>query len=492
MDTTTRMWEVERTRRQSREVGSYLRDWHETMCSICSPERCSIAGKFFAHPAHNWATCIVRMALIDIFDMNRMTITSPEAYEARAYRAYVLGMLVLVYGFNFIDRQLLAILQEAVKADLGLSDTQLGLLTGFAFSLFYVSAGIPIARLADHGNRRDIVALSIGVWSFMTVISGLCNNFFQLLLARIGVGIGEAGGTPPSHSMISDIFAPKDRAKALSIYSIGISIGVMFGFLLGGILNEVFGWRVAFFVVGAPGILIAIWVRLTVAEPKRGWSESLSVETERLALTTVIRMLISNSAVRHIVVASAFSSMAGYGLMNWTPSFFIRIHNMQTGELGVWLAMAVGISGGIGGLLAGYLTDRFGMQNRAFYAWLPGGALILTTPLAVAVLMTSDKMTALNIFLAQNLLMVFWLGPSLAVLHGLVDQRMRAITSALYLFVVNLVGLGLGPLLIGILSDTMTPELGKEAIRYAMLYVGPTAFVLASIHFYLAGRHLRQ
>ncbi len=185
-------------------------------------------------------------------------------------RYYVLGLLTVVYSFNFIDRQLLSILQESVKKEMLLSDGQLGLLTGFAFAMFYVLAGLPIARWADRGNRRDIVAGSLVVWSLMTALCGMAQNFWQLLAARIGVGIGEAGGSPPSHSMISDTFPPEQRATALSFYSVGINIGILFGFLLGGYLNEVFGWRVAFLVVGLPGVLLGVVVRYTMAEPIRG------------------------------------------------------------------------------------------------------------------------------------------------------------------------------------------------------------------------------
>jgi MFS family permease len=200
-------------------------------------------------------------------------------YLSNKTRNYALGLLTVGYCFNFIDRQLLSILQEAIKVDLGLSDGQLGLLTGFAFAMFYVSAGIPIARWADKGNRRNIVAYAIGIWSFMTAISGLAQNYLQLFLARIGVGIGEAGGSPPSHSIISDIFPPEKRATAISIYSTGVNVGILFGFLFGGWLNEFFGWRVAFAVVGAPGILIAIIIRYTLKEPIRGLSEGRVVNT---------------------------------------------------------------------------------------------------------------------------------------------------------------------------------------------------------------------
>ena len=267
-------------------------------------------------------------------------------YASKSARYYAVGLLTVVYTFNFIDRQLLAILQESIKADLNLMDWQLGLLTGFAFALFYVTAGIPIARWADRSNRRNIVALAVGVWSFMTAISGLVQNYTQLLLARVGVGIGEAGGSPPAHSIISDIFPPENRAGALAFYSMGVNFGILFGFLAGGWLNEVFDWRVAFMVVGLPGIVVALIVRFTLSEPIRGLSENRQVSSETpQPLREVLELLWSRPAFRHIALGSALNAFAGYSISNWTASFMIRTHGMTTGELSTWLAGIQGLGG---------------------------------------------------------------------------------------------------------------------------------------------------
>jgi len=243
---------------------------------------------------------------------------NPYASPRSAY--YALGVLTLVYSFAFIDRQLLAILQESIKVDLDLSDSQLGLLTGFAFALFYVTAGIPIARMADNGNRLNIVAISIFVWSFMTAISGAAQNFVQLLLARIGVGIGEAGGNAPSQSMISDIFPPNKRGTALGIYFTGVNIGVMFGFLLGGWLNEVFGWRTAFVVVGLPGILLALIVRLTLVEPARGVVENKVIDSKSTTFVEVVSLLWKRRSFRHIVMGNALAALVTYSVSSWMAS----------------------------------------------------------------------------------------------------------------------------------------------------------------------------
>jgi len=254
-------------------------------------------------------------------------------YSSRRQAYYALSLLTLVYSFSFIDRQLLAILQESIKSDLGLSDSQLGLMTGFAFALFYVTAGLPIARWADNGNRRNILALAVFIWSFMTALSGAAQSYLHLLMARIGVGVGEAGGNPPSHSMISDIFPPDKRATMLGIYFTGVNVGILFGFLLGGWLNEVFGWRVAFVVVGAPGILLALLVRYTMAEPGRGLVEGKPVGTQTHSTREVIVLLWSLPSMRHMALGMGLGAFVLYSVANWNASFLIRSHGMSTGEV---------------------------------------------------------------------------------------------------------------------------------------------------------------
>ena len=248
-----------------------------------------------------------------------------EASEgfSKAYRYYILGILTIVYVFNFIDRQILVILQESIKEDLDLSDAQLGLLSGFAFAIFYVTVGIQIARWADRGNRRTIISLAIGLWSAMTAVCGLVQNYWQLLGARIGVGVGEAGGSPPAHSMISDMFPPHERATALSIYNLGIPFGVFVGFLAGGWINELLGWRYAFFAVGIPGVIFALIVRGTVREPPRGMSEKVDRVADAPPVGDVIRMLWSRRSFRHMSIAAGLHAFVGYGVGNsWRRSSF--------------------------------------------------------------------------------------------------------------------------------------------------------------------------
>ncbi len=421
--------------------------------------------------------------------------TSSEAanrYSSRKQAYYTLVLLTIVYSFNFIDRQLLAILQEAIKADLGLSDSQLGLLTGFAFAAFYVLAGIPIARWADRANRRDIVALSLFIWSFMTAISGAAQNFLQLLLARIGVGVGEAGGSPPSHSIISDIFAPGERASAIGFYSMGVSIGILFGFLAGGWLNEFFGWRVAFVVVGAPGILLAIILRMTVAEPLRGLRDTRSVSTEPVPLRHVISVLWNQRAFRHMAMGAGLNAFCGYSITNWTASFMIRSHAMSTGELGTWLSLTIGLGGAIGVFFGGVLADRLAPRDVRWYTWLPALAGLICLPFMSAVYLVENPYMALALGVVPGILFNVYLGNTIATTHSLVGQRMRATSSAILFLIINTVGLGLGPWSIGMLSDALQPKLGAESLRYAMLYVLPAVMFWSVCHFYLAGRTLKS
>ncbi|HCL72377.1 MAG: MFS transporter [Gammaproteobacteria bacterium] len=409
-------------------------------------------------------------------------------YASTARRNYVLVVLTLVYTFNFIDRQLLSILQEAIKLDLSLSDAQLGLLTGFAFAMFYVTAGIPIARLADRSNRRNIVAVSVGLWSFMTAISGFVQNYLQLLLARVGVGVGEAGGSPPSHSIVSDIFPKKQRASALAFYSTGVNLGILFGFLFGGWLNEFFGWRVAFMVVGVPGIMLAILVRTTVREPVRGLVENKQASDKQVPFKDVITLLWQRKTFRHMALACGLNAFAGYGTVNWLASFFIRTHEMSTGELGTWLALSTGLFGAIGVLIGGILGDKLGGRDKRWYTWIPGLATIMVVPFMIIVLLTDNQYVALVCVFIPGTLQNVYLGNSIATTHNLVGLRWRSTASAILFFILNVIGLGMGPFAVGLLSDFLAPTLGAESLRYSMLALLPTVMIWSSIHFYLASR----
>ena len=418
--------------------------------------------------------------------------TDQNSYTSARARYYALGLLTVVYTFNFVDRQLLSILQESIKADLLLSDQQLGLLTGFAFALFYTLAGIPIARYADRNNRRNVVAIAIALWSFMTAISGLVQNYLQLLLARIGVGVGEAGGSPPAHSMISDIFPPERRASALAFYSMGINFGILFGFLAGGWLNEFFDWRVAFFVVGAPGIVVALFVRYTLREPIRGLMEDRKDVATDTPFPEVLKLLWSRLSFRHLAIGGALNAFAGYSSSNWTASFMIRSHDMSTGELGTWLALIMGVGGAIGVFWGSYIAERLAKFDVRWYMWMPTITGMICVPFMIATYVVEGAYTALIVSIVPGILFNVYLGNSLAMTHALVGLRMRAVASAILFFLINLIGMGLGPWGVGLLSDMLSAELRNESLRYAMLYLLPAAMAWSAVHFLLASRTLQK
>lgn len=416
---------------------------------------------------------------------------SPEKITT-SYRYYALGILTLVYVFNFIDRQILIILQESIKEDLSLSDTQLGLLSGISFAVFYVTCGIPIARWADKGNRRNIIALAIGIWSFMTAISGAAQNFLQLLAARIGVGVGEAGGSPPAHSIISDLFPPKQRATALSVYSMGINFGVLIGFVIGGYVNDLLGWRWVFVVVGLPGILMAFVVRYTLIEPPRGYSENVTHDPETPPFSEVFQLLWSRRSFRHLSLAAGLHAFVGYGVGQWIGSFFIRSYELSsTGEIGFWLGIISGTAGAAGTFFGGYMADKMGQNDKRWYVWIPAGATVAAIPFSLTVYLLDAYALALVVYTVPVFLGAMYLGPTLAMTHGIVSLRMRALASSILFFVLNLIGLGLGPLFTGMLSDYLAPEYGKDALRYALVSV-VLVYFWCGFHYLKAAKYINE
>ncbi len=408
-----------------------------------------------------------------------------------AARQYALGVLVVVYTFNFIDRQILSILIEPIKADLGLSDGQLGLLAGFAFAAFYATLGVPIARYADRSNRRNLISLALAIWSGMTALSGLAQNFWHLLIARIGVGVGEAGCSPPAHSMLADYFPANKRSTALGIYSLGIPVGIMFGFFAGGWINEFFGWRNAFFVVGIPGLLLAIVVRFTVREPTRGMSEGRATTGVQPSVVETFRYLWKKQSFRHLAFGGALTAFVGYSLVSWVPAFLIRSHGMGTGEAGTYLGLILGIPGGIGIAYGGYLADYFGARDTRWFLWIVSVALLVGVPFGVGVFLAVSPYLALALLVLPVALGNFYQATTFAQTQGLVTLRMRSVAAAVLLFILNIIGLGLGPSVTGFLSDQLRPQFGDESLRWALLIVG-LVNVWAAYHYYVAGKYLKQ
>ncbi len=419
-------------------------------------------------------------------------MTDDTKFDSAPYRGYVLGMLTLVYVFNFLDRQLLVILQEPIKAELGLSDTQLGLLSGLAFAVVYVTAALPLAQFAERWSRRSMVAASLATWSAMTALTGFVTSFTQLFLARAAVGIGEAGASPASHSLISDIFPVNRRATALATYSTGINIGILLGFLLGGWINEFFGWRMAFIIVGLPGIVLAVVVRLTIAEPPKGLSQGIKAGSSPPRFFDTVKRLWRKHSFRHLALATALQALVGYGIISWLPSYMIRMHGMSTGEIGTWMALSAGVAGALGTFGGGWLSDRLAGRDRRYYQWVPAIAAIFLVPLMCVVLLVGNPTLAMLIFILPALLQNVCLGPALASTHALVDVRSKSVGSAILFFVVNLIGLGLGPLSIGIVSDYLEPSYGNASLRWAILSVVVLVGIWSATHFLLAARTFRK
>lgn len=390
-----------------------------------------------------------------------------------AYRNAVLWLLVLAYTFNFIDRTIISTIGQAIKTDLGLTDQQLGWLTGLSFALLYTTLGIPIARLAERTSRVNIMAIAIVVWSAFTALCGTATSYVQLLLYRVGVGVGEAGLSPPAHSLISDYFEPKKRASALSIYSFGIPLGSMFGAIAGGWIAENVSWQAAFMLVGVPGILVALAIKVFVKEPPRGWADAqaaldspaltqerpgdLGRETSEAggpndapaagapSVLSVARRLFGSWGMFHLMAGITMASFAGYGTGNYAPAYFIREFGLGLGAVGLIIGLAGGVSNGAGTLLGGFLTDWAGKRSVRWYALVPAIGLILAAPLYILAYTRDSWPMAVAILLIPGVLHYTYLGPTFGVVQNVMDTRMRATAAAVLLFVVNLIALGFGP-----------------------------------------------
>ncbi|MCR9093516.1 MAG: MFS transporter [bacterium] len=402
---------------------------------------------------------------------------------------YALVMLTIAYAFNFIDRQILVILQQSIKEEMALLDWQLGLLTGPAFAAIYVTAGIPVAYWADRGNRKNIISLAVAVWSGMTVLSGTAQNFWQLFAARFGVGLGEAGGSPPAHAMISDYYPPEERGAALGFYSAGLHFGIVLGFLIGAFVEEAFGWRYAFMVVGAPGVIFAAIFFLTVKEPPRGRFEVASSGAPAPSLGETIAVLRGFRSFWLIAVACGLTAFGGYGVGNFLPAFIERSHGISGWDLGVVMAFGGGGAGMVGTFLGGRLADRLGAGERRWYLWLPAVASTLALPLVFPMLLSAATPLAISSMVVVTALTNTYLGPSLATCHQLVPPAMRALTSAILFFILNLIGLGCGPPLAGALSDVLGETYGTDGLRYALMIVAMIS-ALGVGFFVLAARQL--
>ncbi len=379
----------------------------------------------------------------------------------RPYLGWAMTLLLLVYTSNFVDRTVLSVLQQPIKEELHLSDGQLGVLGGFAFALFYSVLGVPIARLAERRSRKSIIAISVLVWSGMTALCGLSGGFWSLFLCRVGVGVGEAGASPPAHSMIADYYPPERRTTALSVYSLGIPLGSLLGAVLGGIVAQRHGWRAAFYVVGLPGVVLAALAQLTLREPVRGASEPLAVEPGAAppSLREVLARLLARPGFVHMAAGASLASFAGYGINAFAAPYFIRTFGLGLAQTGLIFGLVAGFGAAVGVLAGGLITDRAGRGDRRWYAWAPAIGVAMGAPLYATAFQLPSWPAAVATLFVTGAFVFTYLGPSFGVMHNMVAPRMRATATALLFLVINLVGLGLGPTVTGLMSDAYAAHL---------------------------------
>ncbi len=407
-------------------------------------------------------------------------------------RSVMLLLLLVVYISNYADRQILNVLAVQIMDDLKIGNAAFGFLSGLSFAVFYATLGIPIAMLADRVSRKWILVGATIVWSVMTTACGFAQGFWQLAIARIGVGVGEAGGSPPSHSMISDLFSLSQRGTALAIYSLGVPLGTAVGNLVGGQVGAAWGWRTAFYVLGFPGLLLALYVAFKFKEPPRGHSDGgIDAAASAPGLGEVARFMLSQKSLVHTIVGATLITAVGYGGLAFIAKFLQYSHGMKLTDVANYLALQTGVTAAIGTFLGGYLSDVLSRRNLGWSAWVVTAAVVFSVPFSIAVYLLNDTKTVLWLMTITILVGGLYLAPTFALVQNLVGVRMRATAAALLLFVINLVGLGAGPLAVGIIADALTPVFDKDAVRYA-LFIFSILGLWGAWHYWLAPRTLKE
>ncbi len=423
------------------------------------------------------------------------------------YRRYALWVLLIIYTLNFLDRQVVNILAEPIKRDLGLADWQLGMMTGLAFAIFYTVLGIPIARLAETKNRPFIIGASVAAWSAFTVLCGFTQNFWQLILARIGVGVGEAGCTPPAHSLITDYVPREKRASAIAFYSIGTPLGTLAGMAMGGLVADAYGWRAAFMVAGAPGVIFALVAAFTLVEPRRQLAADIAARaSSQISFAAAIAVLATKKTFWLVALAASIKAFIGYGYAPFIASFFFRNHGPEIAQLAAgfglksagFLGLALGLIGGtagvVGAWLGGVLADRLGARDLRAYVMVPAIASLVTIPIFITAVSLDAPMHAIGFLSINALLATLWYGPVYATAQSIVEPHMRATASAVLLLIINLIGLGLGPVAVGLLSDVLAGQMGlgeAQGVRWALI-VSATLGLAAFGLFWAARNSIRE
>ncbi len=419
------------------------------------------------------------------------TKSSESANGLNRYRWYVLAILAISYASSYMDRQILSILLEDIRLEFALSDTQLGLLSGLAFAVFYATLGIPIARIADRLNRVNIIAIAVSVWSGMTMLCGMASSFTQLFLARVGVGVGEAGGTAPAHSVISDYFNENERAFAISIYSLGIALGSLFGLVLGGVVAEFYGWRLAFVVAGLPGLGVALLLRFTVREPRRGafsnnHNGKMIGDQERQSLITLFVNLWQLPAYKWVTIAHVLAVFVAYAISSWLPALYLREFELGQAAVGTIIGVT-NLVGSVSGLLAGgYLADRLGKSDKSWLGFVPAVSLLIALPAVLIALILQDLYLSTIFFGISFFFYQASHAPGLAVVQLVASPETRSQAVAFVFFLTNLLGLGFGPLLVGYISDLGVGLPGLSPLAFAMGLVS-CVLLLAAFSYRLVG-----
>lgn len=404
-----------------------------------------------------------------------------------------LWILLVVYIFNFLDRQIVNILAEPIARDLRLSDTQIGLMTGLAFALFYTVLGIPIARYADKPgtSRPRLIAIALAIWSAMTALCGVAQNFWQLLAARVGVGVGEAGCTPAAHSLISDLVPKERRSSALAFYALGIPIGTLMGMIVGGLLADAVGWRNAFLVVGLPGVFLAIIVMMILKDPRHSRAADAAAPPAQLSNRATAKAIFGSPAMVFLLIAASGAAFLSYGKGVWATIFFQRTHGLSPGEVGLYFGLVNGMAGILGTWLGGKIADKWGATNRRHVLTAPALGMLIAAPVAYLGYNAPDWRLALAILFVPTVLNSLYYGPTYSAVQGLVAPQARAMAAAVLLFFQNLIGLGLGPLLFGMLSDGIKPSFGDDSVQY-VLYFAAFLGLIPALFFWLCSLRLNE
>ena len=422
---------------------------------------------------------------------NNISESTSKFSQASPAARYALVMLTIIYTLNFLDRTVINILIDPIKRDYHLSDTEMGLITGFGFVLMYSLLAAPVARWADRGNRRSILTGGLIIWSGMTALAGIACNAIQLTLARFGVGIGEAAGTAPSASIISDLFPGDQRAMAMSVYQLGPVFGGFLGAFIGGWINQYYGWHRAFLVAGLPGLLVALIFCFTVKEPVRGGSEATKVNTEQQPVGETLRFIFSQKSYILLLIGFSFTTYIQFGFGNWTAPFLGRIRHLNSAQIGTYLGTVRGVAGLFGTLIGGYLTDWFGQRDPRWRLYVPAICSMLACPGALLFLFSPSPVLSLAGFAIISAASPVHVGPIISVSHSIVKVGMRTFSTSLLYLISEIFGLGLGPYFIGAFNDHYAKQLGVNVIRYSMS-TAAAATLIGGIFFIIAAQFLKE